>query len=71
MSDDDEGTVFALQGSRIERIASDPDVGAIYLDVTDALDHSENAEMTRLAVAINRELAIALRDQLNSFLGGN
>lgn len=71
MEDDDEGTVFALQRSSVDRIASDADVGAIYLDVTDAEDHSEKPEVVRLAVALDRELATKLRDQLNSFIGGN
>lgn len=69
--DEDEGTVFALQQSRVERLTGDDDVGAIYLDVTDAEDHSEEPEITRIAVAMNRELATKLRDQLNSFIGGN
>lgn len=71
METDDDGTVFALQESSVARLASGDDVGAIYLDVTDAEDHSEKPEMVRLAIAIDREAATKLRDQLNSFIGGN
>lgn len=66
-----EGTVFALQKSAVAWVASGDDVGAIYLDVTDAEDQSKKPTMARLAIAINRSLAIELRDQLNSFIEGN
>lgn len=71
MANDDDGPVYALQQSHVDWVNISDDVGAIYLDVANIEDRRAKPEVFRFAVTLNRDLARKLRDQLNSFIGGN